>query len=82
MIGVQAVRGKIVLFLVVMSILGPSAVWASFPEKPIQVLVGWPAGSQNDMIDRAIGQSVQRILGQPVIVQNVPGGAVLWFWEG
>ena len=74
MMGVQAVRMKIVLFLVVMSILGPSAVGASFPEKPIQVLVGWPAGSQNDMIDRAIGQSVQRILGQPVIVQNVPGG--------
>ena len=74
MMGVQAVRVKIVLFLVVMSIFGPSAVWASFPEKPIPVLVGWPPGSQNDMIDRAIAQSVQRILGQPVIVQNVPGG--------
>ena len=47
---------------------------AEFPEKPIQVLVGWPAGSLNDMVDRAIAQVLQKILKQPVIVQNVPGG--------
>ena len=74
MIGVQTVRMKIVLFLSVVSILGPSAVWASFPEKPVQVLVGWPVGSQNDMIDRAIVQNLQKILKQPVIIQNLPGG--------
>jgi len=48
--------------------------WAEFPDKPIQVLVGWPVGSMNDMVDRAITQELQKILKQPVIVQNVPGG--------
>jgi tripartite-type tricarboxylate transporter receptor subunit TctC len=55
-------------------LLGPTGGWTAYPEKPIQVLVGWPAGSQNDMIDRAISQSLQRILKQPVIIQNLPGG--------
>ena len=65
---------KIILFFVWLSIFGASAGWASFPEKPIQVLVGWPVGSQNDMIDRAIAQHLQKILKQPVIIQNLPGG--------
>ena len=52
----------------------PLPAWADFPEKPIQVLVGWPAGSQNDMIDRAISQPLQKILKQPLIIQNFPGG--------
>lgn len=47
---------------------------ADFPDKPIQVLVGWPAGSRNDMIDRAVAHSIQKTLKQPVIIQNVPGG--------
>ena len=54
--------------------LSPAVGGAEFPEKPIQVLVGWPAGSQNDMTDRAIAQVLQKILKQPVIIQNVPGG--------
>jgi tripartite-type tricarboxylate transporter receptor subunit TctC len=54
--------------------LGSAVAAAEFPEKPIQVLVGWPAGSLNDMIDRAVAQVLQRSLKQPVVVQNVPGG--------
>jgi tripartite-type tricarboxylate transporter receptor subunit TctC len=52
----------------------PVAGGAEFPEKPIQVLVGWFAGSQNDLIDRAVAQTLQKPLKQPVIVQKVPGG--------
>lgn len=54
--------------------LAPMASIAEYPEKPIQVLVGWPVGSQNDMTDRAITQVLQKILKQPVIIQNLPGG--------
>jgi tripartite-type tricarboxylate transporter receptor subunit TctC len=32
------------------------------------------AWAQNDMIDRAISQSLQKILKQPAIIQNFPGG--------
>lgn len=52
---------------------GMEAGAADFPQKPIQVLVGWPAGSTNDLMDRAVAQALQKILKQPVIIQNVPG---------
>jgi tripartite-type tricarboxylate transporter receptor subunit TctC len=71
---VQFSQAKIVFFLVAFILLLPAVPRADFPEKPMQVLVGWPAGSQNDMIDRAIAHSLQKILKQPVIVQNLPGG--------
>jgi len=54
--------------------MGAAVQAAEFPDKPIQVLVGWPAGSLNDSVDRVIGQVLQKILKQPVIIQNVPGG--------
>jgi len=47
---------------------------AGFPENPIQVLVGWPVGNVNDMLDRVIAEPLSEILKQPVLVQNVPGG--------
>lgn len=52
----------------------PMVVEAEFPEKPIQVLVGWPAGSMNDMAARVVAQVMQQNLKQPWIIQNVPGG--------
>ena len=54
-------------------LLSAGMVRAEFPEKPIQVLVGWAVGSQNDSIDRVIAQSLQKVIKQPVIIQNVPG---------
>lgn len=60
--------------VLVVLLLAPAVRGAEFPEKPLQVLVGWPAGSLNDMVDRAIAHTVQRILKQPVIIQNLPGG--------
>jgi tripartite-type tricarboxylate transporter receptor subunit TctC len=67
-------RRTFALFLLFSFFLAPTAGWAAYPEKPIQVFVGWPVGSQNDMIDRAIAQPLQKILKQPVIIQNFPGG--------
>ena len=67
-------RRTFVLSLLLSLFLAPTTGWTAYPEKPIQVLVGWPVGSQNDMIDRAIAQALQKILKQPVIIQNFPGG--------
>jgi len=74
MMKVRIGEGKIVFISLLVVLSFSSPLWADFPEKPIQVLVGWPAGSQNDMIDRAIAQSLQKVFKQPVIIQNFPGG--------
>jgi tripartite-type tricarboxylate transporter receptor subunit TctC len=74
MMDVRIWEGKLLFISLLIILSFSSAVWADFPEKPIQVLVGWPVGSQNDMTDRAIAQVLQKILKQPVIIQNLPGG--------
>ncbi|MCX5819797.1 MAG: tripartite tricarboxylate transporter substrate binding protein [Deltaproteobacteria bacterium] len=48
---------------------------AGFPEKPVELLVGWGVGSVNDTLDRVIAKPLSKILNQPVIIQNVPGAA-------
>ena len=49
------------------------AASAAFPEKPIRVLVGFPAGSTADLIVRILSPRMAQGLGQPVIVENRPG---------
>jgi tripartite-type tricarboxylate transporter receptor subunit TctC len=46
----------------------------SFPSKPIRVFVPSPPGSSPDIRARQIGVKLSESLGQPVIVENRPGG--------
>lgn len=47
----------------------------SYPTKPIRMLVGFPAGGPSDVPARIIGQQLQSVLGQPVVVENKTGAA-------
>ncbi|MGD9864704.1 MAG: Bug family tripartite tricarboxylate transporter substrate binding protein [Pseudodonghicola sp.] len=47
---------------------------AEFPDKPITVLVGFGAGGSTDTLARLIGKEAEAHLGQPVVIENVPGG--------
>jgi tripartite-type tricarboxylate transporter receptor subunit TctC len=65
---------KMVVGIFTFILISATAGAAGFPERPIQILVGWPVGSVNDILDRAIATPLSKILKQPVIVQNIPGG--------
>lgn len=52
----------------------PSARAQPFPAKPIRLIAPAPPGGGVDILSRAIGQKVGTLLGQPVIVENRPGG--------
>lgn len=48
---------------------------AEYPDKPLKVLVPFAPGGTTDAISRIIGQKLSSIIGQPVIVDNRPGGS-------
>ncbi|HEX9361694.1 MAG TPA: tripartite tricarboxylate transporter substrate binding protein, partial [Bradyrhizobium sp.] len=46
-----------------------------FPNKPIRLIVPFPAGGPNDLIARVIGQRMSEMVKQPVIIDNRGGQA-------
>lgn len=46
----------------------------AFPNKPIRVVVPFPAGGAIDTFVRTIGPELERQLGQTIVVFNKPGG--------
>jgi len=48
---------------------------ANYPEKPIRIIVGFPAGSSPDITARHLGQKLAESWAKSVVVDNVPGAA-------
>ena len=46
-----------------------------YPTKPINFLIGYPAGGTTDVCARPLVAAASKILGQPIVVVNKPGGA-------
>ena len=49
----------------------------AYPDKPIRLVVPFPAGSGTDIIGRLIAQQMTADFGQPVIVDNRPGASTI-----
>lgn len=49
---------------------------AHFPDRPLRLIVPQAAGSATDTVARMLATEMQRPLGQPVVVENRPGGAL------
>ena len=64
------------LFLLAFFIAG-SASAQSWPGKPIRYIVPFPPGAFNDTLARMLAADLPKSLGQPVIVENRPGGNTL-----
>ena len=52
----------------------PAAAQEKYPSRPISVVLGYPAGGTTDMSLRPLAAAASRILGQPLVVLNKPGG--------
>ena len=57
------------------AVLAPSQASAqAFPSKPIRWVIPYPAGGGSDFMARAVAHVLPTELGQPVLVDNKPGG--------
>lgn len=46
-----------------------------YPARSVQILIGFGEGGGSDNYTRNAGRDVERIMGQPIIYNNVPGGS-------
>jgi tripartite-type tricarboxylate transporter receptor subunit TctC len=50
---------------------GPAA--SAYPERPIRLLVSFPPGGSSDAMARIVQPGVEKLLGQPIVIENRPG---------
>ena len=69
----QAKRGFSSILLLC-GLSGASAAQDAFPNRPMRLIVPYPAGGTSDTLARTLGNELHSALGQPVVIENRPGG--------
>lgn len=68
-------RWLVAAALVLGTWVAPAAAQDQYPSRQITLLTGFPPGGSADLTTRAIAPALQKVLGQPVVVQFKPGAA-------
>lgn len=63
-----------------LALLPAAAAAQNFPDRPVQLMVAFPAGGSTDIGARVLAAIAEKALGQPMVVVNKPGagGQVGW----
>jgi tripartite-type tricarboxylate transporter receptor subunit TctC len=56
---------------------GRARAQGAWPERPLRWIVGYPPGGASDLMARLSGAHIAARLGQPVVVENRPGGGAV-----
>ncbi len=59
--------------LVAATVLPTAHAQATWPSRPLKIVVGFPGGSSPDLMARLLAEPLSQALGQPVIIENKPG---------
>jgi tripartite-type tricarboxylate transporter receptor subunit TctC len=55
--------------------MASGAAGGAYPERPIRLIVAFPAGTTLDVVARVVGDKLETALGKPVIIDNRPGAS-------
>jgi tripartite-type tricarboxylate transporter receptor subunit TctC len=69
-------RIAVMAFAAAVSVLGAGA-FAQYPNKPVKLIVPYPAGQATDIVARLIAEGLSKEWGQQVVVENKGGGAAI-----
>ena len=53
----------------------PASTAASYPERPVRFVLGFPPGGSSDGIARVVAPKLHELMGQPWVIDNRPGAA-------
>ncbi|HSV81560.1 MAG TPA: tripartite tricarboxylate transporter substrate binding protein [Ramlibacter sp.] len=67
-------RRSVLLTAAALAFAAPALQAQPLSDKPVRIIVGAPAGGTADILARLVGEGLGKGLGQPVIVDNKPGG--------
>ncbi len=67
------------LFLATIALLVPAsaALAQQYPNRPIHLIVPYPAGGATDVVARVVAEKMSEDLGQQVITDNRPGAGTM-----
>jgi tripartite-type tricarboxylate transporter receptor subunit TctC len=63
------------LLLIASAALAPTLAHAAFPDRPIHMVVPYPAAGSTDIAARIVGEYMAKQLDTPVIIDNRPGAS-------
>jgi tripartite-type tricarboxylate transporter receptor subunit TctC len=67
---------RIAMILMALAVASPALAQSdSYPDKPVRIVVPFPAGSATDIVSRLMAQKFSLKLGQQFIVENRPGAS-------
>lgn len=65
----------LIAVLTMLACVGPAGAQGAYPNKPIRFILPFAAGGTGDGVMRALGPELSVKLGQPLIMENLVGGA-------
>ncbi|ANN75934.1 Bug family tripartite tricarboxylate transporter substrate binding protein [Bordetella flabilis] len=74
-------RTAVALCLGLTCMAGPAASAQDFPDRPVRLVVPFPAGGTTDILARLLGNALSAKWSQPVVVENKPGASGTIFSE-